>query len=229
MSGTKTASTLRNLATALTIALFALGYFFPRVGLIIPAVMAIGVITATVAGRWFCGHICPRGILLDQLFGRMRQTPQAGIPKFFWRPELRFAELCLMTAFLTYSFAAPRLPETPDALTLVGYIFWKSCVASTGLALAMAILIHPRSWCLLCPAGTINAAFGRLRRPPREFAPDRCLRCDGCRYACPLSMSAATESAQGLTSANCLRCDRCAKACPTGALAPKSAKSNAVE
>ena len=62
------------------IAYIILGWFFPVIGLLALICMIGPVVTSIFKGRWWCGHVCPRGNMYDRLLSKY--SPHRPIPKF---------------------------------------------------------------------------------------------------------------------------------------------------
>ena len=62
------------------IAYIIIGWFFPVIGLIAIICMVGPVMTSIWKGRWWCGHVCPRGNMYDRLLSKY--SPHRPIPKF---------------------------------------------------------------------------------------------------------------------------------------------------
>ncbi len=69
------------------IAYIILGWFFPVVGLAAIICMIGPVVTSIFKGRWWCGHVCPRGNMYDRLLSK-------------YSPIVRFPSLCEPSAFV---------------------------------------------------------------------------------------------------------------------------------
>ena len=62
------------------IAYIILAWFFPVIGLLALICMIGPVVTSIYKGRWWCGHVCPRGNMYDRLLSKY--SPHRPIPKF---------------------------------------------------------------------------------------------------------------------------------------------------
>ena len=62
------------------IAYIIIGWFYPVVGLIALICMIGPVMTSIWKGRWWCGHVCPRGNMYDRLLSKY--SPHKPIPAF---------------------------------------------------------------------------------------------------------------------------------------------------
>ena len=56
------------------IAYIILGWFFPVIGLLAIICMIGPVVTSIFKGRWWCGHVCPRGNMYDRLLSKVVRT-----------------------------------------------------------------------------------------------------------------------------------------------------------
>ena len=62
------------------IAYIILCWFFPVIGLLALICMIGPVVTSIFKGRWWCGHVCPRGNMYDRLLSKY--SPHRPIPRF---------------------------------------------------------------------------------------------------------------------------------------------------
>ncbi len=199
----------------IAIIVIGLGYWYPILGYVVPLVMLAGVVGAIVNGRYVCGTLCPRGSFLDRI---VRPASRKGhIPHFLRSMGLRwflFAALMGLMAF--------RIFQQPDGVALsehLGRVFWLMCVVTTGIAIILGVLIHPRMWCSFCPMGTMQRAIGGGKRQ-LEIDSDLCVECRKCERACPFDLSIVKHKDSGRVSErDCLKCSECVAACPRQALA----------
>ena len=76
----------RNFATPglnlywIIIAYIIVGWFYPVIGLLELICMIGPVMTSIWKGRWWCGHVCPRGNMYDRLLSKY--SPHKPIPAF---------------------------------------------------------------------------------------------------------------------------------------------------
>ena len=129
------------------LAYIALAWFFPVIGLIAIICMIGPVLTSIWKGRWWCGHVCPRGNMYDRLLSRY--SPHRPIPQFVRTFGFRlFMVIFIFTMFglqltLTVTFQAlgksvsamlitlgrqlifyvPLLLVLPDRFGLTGFAF----------------------------------------------------------------------------------------------------------
>lgn len=181
--------------------------------------LALPVLIAILAGRVFCGWLCPFGVFargIDHLLDRLPWRPRWQIPA--QRP-LRWALLggaiiaSLLGVHLLLYLSLPYL-----LLQQAVYAGWLlgggSAVLAVLLGLLVAgLLLGPTSYCAaLCPTGATLSLLGRLR-PLRlgMAAPSVCgAHCHLCDEACWLHL----DPASGDAGPDCDLCMRCVDACP---------------
>ena len=188
---------------ALVPATLVAGYFQPYAGFVVPVVMLAALGTAALGGgRRFCGHCCPRGSFLDTWLGRLPRRP---LPPPF-RGPLRWVVMAGLLAFMAW-----RLAQNPVDLSHWGRVFWVMCLATTAVALGLAVLYRPRAWCVVCPVGSMSTL---LRRPRyRIDLPEGCRSCRLCDKVCSVGLL-PSQGVWGPAAADCLQCGACSEACP---------------
>ncbi|WP_027717952.1 4Fe-4S binding protein [Desulfovirgula thermocuniculi] len=178
--------------------------------------LPLAVVLATLlAGRVFCGWLCPVGGMLAILekakLGFKR--PAARVPLL---EALRYPWLALLLALWLAGSGWPLL-LTPYAL--LGHELariWSGRVPYLLLVLlAVGIIFFPRFWCVyLCPSGLFFSLLGAVRLW-RFTAGGACTGCGACAKVCP---SLSREPCPGGSGSQCLVCGRCREACPVGAV-----------
>lgn len=181
--------------------------------------LALPVLIAILAGRVFCGWLCPFGVFargMDRLLDRLPWRPRWQIPP---RRPLRWLVLgsaiiaSLLGVHLLLYLSLPYL-----LLQQAVYAGWLlgggSAVLAVLLGLLLAgLLLGPTSYCAtLCPTGAALSLMGRLR-PLRlgMVAPSACgAHCNLCDEACWLHL----DPASGDAGPDCDLCMRCVAACP---------------
>lgn len=181
--------------------------------------LALPVLIAVLAGRLFCGWLCPFGIFArgtDRLLAYVPWRPHWQIPP---RRPLRWVVLSgaiiagLLGVHLLLYLSLPYL-----LLQQAVYAGWLlgggSAVLAVLLGLLVAgLLLGPTGYCAtLCPTGATLSLLGRLR-PLRlgMAAPSACgAHCNLCDEACWLHL----DPASGDAGPDCDLCMRCVAACP---------------
>lgn len=186
------------------------------------AILALG--GALLAGRIFCGWVCPLGFLQDAVaLVRRRRRPPAGPARVRLRPVVRFAALGVWV-WLVVRFNYP--PERAHAYVVRAPTVWNwEAVAnawSLGLArypvraalLAVALLGAlglPRLWCRwLCPVGALLSLGNRFAPWGMGIRRGLCTDCAACRRVC------SVDTLPG--NLDCISCGECAPVCPEKAV-----------
>lgn len=192
---------------------------------------------ALLAGRVFCGGVCPLGAAQYLIFlgSRPRKVPAVLERILRWIPlgilvatvwlALRGGCLlvCRLDPYVTaFSFGEAWIRKV---LSLAGLVFSEPGPVAAGDALAWAwlcgalviSLIVSMPFCrYACPYGVLLGLFSSCAlRPPGPPA-SACTACRACERACPVQ--AVDAGGEGrpprLNSFRCIRCGRCGEACP---------------
>jgi len=148
------------------------------------ALFAVGMLVSAVAGRFYCGWLCPMHSLMRPIdflykkFGRGGRRFQSGSPGRLAPPAFltgRGARYGFLLLFLgsavsqkVVGFQAPVLPIL------------------TGLALVLVIFFQEQWWhSVLCPFGTILAGSSGKAKFGMMINQDTCTGCGLCEKACP--------------------------------------------
>jgi ferredoxin-type protein NapH len=189
----------------------ALGWKYPVIGFVVPAVMLMGFVGGLFNGRYVCGNLCPRGSFFDRVIAPIsfRKT----IPAFVRQMPLRWTILAAMMGFMIW-----RISQNPGDWRHWGKTFWSMCVITTTIGVALGILFHPRMWCAFCPMGTLQNAMGGNKQQLLIDAA-KCKMCRVCEKACPIQLAIVQDKdIARLSSRDCLKCPECIAACPAKAL-----------
>jgi polyferredoxin len=198
-------------------------------------VMAVSL----VAGRAFCGWICPLGALQEGLAGlarrltgerrRPRGKPsQASLPLRVSPGidrRLRLLKYVVLAAVLlasTFAVYPPLHPLCP-ARAVFSFKLESALLWSVLLAFVAVSLLVERAWCkYLCPLGAALAIFNKLSPLRLRANFERCTRCGRCEVDCSMAIEALPDN---LSHPECIRCMECLETCArTDALTLKLGK-----
>jgi len=192
--------------------LLGAGWFYPLIGYFIPACMLLGIGLAAFKGRSWCNWLCPRGSFEDALVARISR--RRWIPEVFRRLPLRLGVMALLMGLLTFQLI--RLWPDPWA---IGGAFILLLTLTTTLSVVLGVIFQQRTWCYICPIGTMSSWVGRNRQP-LTLAPEKCGQCRLCAKNCPMQLQPAALKQQPAMAhrGDCLKCRLCVASCPTAAL-----------
>jgi polyferredoxin len=133
------------------------GFFYPETGIAAVACMAAPVLTAFFSGRKWCGSYCPRGSFLDFFLKEIRAPFIHS--RFFKRKTVKWTFFALMMAAFgaQLSFAFIRNESA-------GMIFIRMVTVTSIIAVVLGALFGRRTWCAVCPMGTLAGIASRKRK-----------------------------------------------------------------
>lgn len=218
---------------AVTITLLSLAYFgFYRQGCVCPigstqnvaaalvdstitipfvvlAFFLLPLFAALIAGRVFCGGLCPLGAIQDIVLLRPIQLPHA-VDR--WGSLIRYVYLFAAIWFATRPVASRdfiicRFDPFVGFFRLSGS---SAMFAVGGLLLVVGTVIG-RPYCrFLCPYGGLLSLVSRFAWYPVSITPDEELDCGLCAESCPFGAVRNLRADR----ATCLACTRCFAHCP---------------
>jgi len=180
-----------------------------------------------VAGRAFCGWMCPIGSLQDllarwarQLSGEKRSIrgkkskavfPIQVSPKLdHW---LRYLKYLVLAAIVVASTMAvyPPLRDICPARAIFGFR-WNTALLGVVLILFVltSMLVKRFSCRYLCPMGVVLAIFNKISPIHITVDQHNCTNCGRCEAECPVDIPAIPEN---IRSAECIRCLECIETC----------------
>ncbi|MGM0603913.1 MAG: 4Fe-4S binding protein [Bacillota bacterium] len=224
---------IKKYAWIFTISVAFGGLYFPLLGLLVLPVMLGLTLTALFKGRFWCGNICPHGSLFDNIFAPLSKNKE--IPGFL---KTKFAKI-LMFTFFSFQFGRRIIHITShfgqfSFWEKLGYIFVITYLVVTVVGGLSAVFISPRTWCQICPMGTIQMASYKLggvltlnKNTDRLItmdSPEKCKECSFCSKSCPMGLEPYKQLDENgqFTNPECIKCGKCAAGCPISVLSMKN-------
>ena len=140
----------------LPVILFA-GLFWPVLGYIVFFMMVFFLALSYFRGRFWCSRLCPRGAFLDLVLSRV--SLKKGIPSFMASSAFRWTVFGLFMAFFIFQFVFSE-----KNLAAVGFVFVRMCLVTTLISVVLGIPGNQRTWCIMCPMGTLQSAIHSLNK-----------------------------------------------------------------
>ncbi len=183
------------------------------------AVFAAGAAVSLLAGRFFCGWICP----METLFRPIRWIyAKLGIkrfhpPRFLQKQWVRIAVLILFISSLVLS----RILKVQIPLLLYLIIF----------SVVLSLFFTEELWHrYLCPYGTILSITSRLSPKGLHIDREACISCRRCLAVCPSgSIEESVDGKYTNKTNECLLCYNCAEVCPVEACRYSTVRKKRVE
>lgn len=168
-------------------------------------VVALGLATATIAGRWYCGWACPIGSAyraIDRVYATLgveRRDVPDGIRRRSW---LRWA--------IAAGFVGVFVANRALGLGLAPIPYVVAAGVAVGLAFDPATF-HGH----LCPFGTLFRLVSARQRFGLTVDADECPGCATCTDVCPSGAIEVDDTGTpSIDSGECLTCFACREACP---------------
>jgi len=176
-----------------------------------------------LAGRAFCGWMCPIGTLQDflaDLTARLfkNQKGKNGINFPFqisssndtWLKSLKY--LILGIILLASIWAVyPPLWEICPARALFSFQLTTPLLWSVLIVFVITSMLNKRFWCkYLCPLGAVLAPFNKISPLRLVNNQHSCTSCGLCDSTCPMEIQNVPEN---LRSAECIQCLECQEMC----------------
>ncbi|MBF0331543.1 MAG: FMN-binding protein [Candidatus Omnitrophica bacterium] len=183
--------------------------------------LIIGILSAFLIGRVYCGSLCPFASIQEILFmfkSRRADTTPVITPVIDKYSRLIKYILLLILMSLALYLNSGAIANIEPFITLFAGHGSKLAWAFLAFMLVLAIFNY-RFWCkYLCPVGALTglaAVFSFFKIKPRST----CNGCGDCARICPTE--AITSDKKGIPAidmAECINCAKCLRACPVNAL-----------
>lgn len=165
----------------------------------------IAIVLAFIAGRVFCGWMCPFGFLFNLVYElrvklfKLKKLPT--VDEKIHNKLIYFKYVVLILVVLAYL----------SGVKISGYT-----LAYLLLALFLVLgFIYPMFFCrYVCPVGSLLSIFARFSIFKLKLDENKCVGCRLCERKCPMQIK-ITEK---IDQMECIRCFECMSVCKKGAL-----------
>ncbi|TGE37360.1 4Fe-4S binding protein [Desulfosporosinus fructosivorans] len=168
--------------------------------------LTILFVLSVFCGRFFCGRICPFGLLQDLL----NKIPfPKKIRSFKGDKHLRYMKyvlLMLMVAANLFGYSTTSMNEAHT---------FNAGLASGWAMFALLCIVISRPLCkYLCPVGPILGWCNLLPFGEYKVNQESCTKCGVCLDVCKMDI----EPYKTPNHIECIRCGKCKKNCPSKAI-----------
>lgn len=193
------------------------GWYYPLTGVFIPIFFIFMLLLSFYKGRISCGWFCPRGSLFETIIKRISLNCKR--PHIFNQAKYRQHFLIIFCCLFLFFYFATTFGK--KGLVYMGEFFVYYYVLITILGIILGILFGARTYCLICPTGTIQSWFSE-GKVVLEIG-ENCINCKHCEEVCGLSLSKGKPKIieigeRTVKNKDCLKCYECLDKCPMHAL-----------
>lgn len=174
------------------------------------------IVTAVVAGMFFCGWGCPFGAVQEWLraIGWRMGLKNLNIPNP-WHRWLSLIRYVLLVSVLVIAWEPTASPINARRTLLMYFVGRGLSVSAIAVLMTFVLLalFMDRPYCkYFCRFGAEYGLMGVLRIFTVRRDRALCIDCGACDRSCPMGLDVST--AGNLRTANCINCFRCFDACP---------------
>lgn len=174
--------------------------------------MVAPLLVAIFRGRFWCGNLCPRGTFYDNLVIKISKGKT--IPNLFKTNIFRG----LMVGFLITMFTIGIIQNWGN-LYGIGMVFYRIIVITTIIGVLLSLFFNHRTWCQICPMGTLAAIISKTNRKKKVLQiSSNCTSCTLCQKKCPLGIVPYNYKGNPLDHQDCIQCGKCVAICPKNAI-----------
>lgn len=131
------------------------GLIWPVIGYLVLGMIIFFSALSFFKKRYWCWFLCPRGSFLEivvPFFSRKNNLPGIFSKKWF-----RWSVFVLLIGYLI-----SIIIRTGGNWITIGAAFISMCILTTVLGTIVGAIYKPRSWCVICPMGTLQETISRL-------------------------------------------------------------------
>jgi len=195
------------------------------------------LILGAVLGRFFCGWVCPMGLLQDMI----HKIPSIKFKLPSWTKWIKYAFLLITVFIFGYMFG--KEPEVspfyfcnlcptaaiqvviPDMLLYQDFSLDFARSLRLGILIVVLVLslgVH-RGFCkVMCPIGALIAITNKFSFLSLKLNKHSCISCGKCDTKCPMDvevMDSPDKTGRAINrSTECIECLTCEQTCPVNAI-----------
>ncbi|WP_432664011.1 4Fe-4S binding protein [Wukongibacter baidiensis] len=137
------------------------GFYNKSIAILAVICMLGPIVLASLGhGRLWCKNICPRGNLYDNVickFGEKKTNPRC-IKSIIFR--------IVIIVFVFTMFGIGIRKHWGD-LEAMGGVFHRMIIGTTVIGIVLSFFFNHRTWCCLCPIGSIACFISKTKRRKR--------------------------------------------------------------
>ncbi len=210
---------IHNWIWVVLLAFCIIGLIYPVIGVIALICMLAPSLVAIWRGRMWCGNFCPRGSFNDFILTKVSRNK--AVPKLLRKKWFRY----LFFSILMAAFAV-QLILSWGSMAAIGSVFVRMIIITTLLTILLGVIYSSRTWCVICPMGTMAAWVTKFRIGSKNstnknvtFIKDKCVNCRICNKSCPMGIDVLSYKADGaVNNIDCIKCNKCVYKCPKNSL-----------
>ncbi|MDK2790846.1 MAG: ferredoxin-type protein NapH [Methanothermococcus sp.] len=200
-------------------ALVVAGFYLSIIGFIVRFILSgnayinvkiVIIILAIIAGRVFCGWMCPFGFLFDLVYqarvkiSRLKKLPT--VPEHIHN-KLKYFKYVVLVSIIVLAY-------------VLGVRAFIDLYEFSYLLLALFLVlgfIYPRFFCkYVCPVGALLSILARFSIFKLELDKNKCIGCRLCEFKCPMQIKIV--DVDKIDQMECVRCFECMSACRKDAI-----------
>ena len=133
------------------------GLFWPLLGYLVFFMMLFFLILSYFKARFWCANLCPRGSFLDSVLSKISMKRKT--PALFLNSKFRWAVFVIFISIFIFQFIIVE-----KNIYAMGFVFVRICLITTLIAIIVGIPARERTWCVICPMGTLQSKIGSLKK-----------------------------------------------------------------
>ena len=166
------------------------------------------IILTLIAGRFYCGYVCPFGFIQEVISKFSGKKHNVKIWLSYFLPAV-------FTIYLITAYSNTRLNEYSNVEILSSYRIAETNIILLILLVVILVLSYfiPRIYCIyICPLGFL---LGLLRKISyfKTKLPSSCVNCMLCEKECPTGAIVKKEGKVVIEGQICIDCRNCVKNC----------------